>query len=99
MAGRPHRGNDAPEPPSMQGRVRGFFVLGRGALPARAIPLGILYSVTGTYGLIGQACLDGARLGQEQVNADPRYSFTFRAAFVDPVASKPNYHAPSEAML
>lgn len=63
------------------------------------IPLGILYSVTGTYSLIGQACLDGARLGLEEVNADPRYPFTFRAEIEDPGADIDRYHALSEAML
>lgn len=63
------------------------------------IPLGILYSVTGTYSRIGQACLDGARLGLEAVNADPRYPFVFRAEIEDPGANIDNYHALSESML
>ncbi|GAB4394675.1 MAG: transporter substrate-binding domain-containing protein [Kiloniellaceae bacterium] len=63
------------------------------------IPLGILYSVTGTYSLIGQACLDGARLGLEEVNDDPRYPFTFRAEIEDPGGDIDRYHALSEAML
>jgi len=68
-------------------------------LSEREIPLGILYSVTGTYSQIGQACLDGARLGLEEVNADPRYPFTFRAEIEDPGANIDDYHALSEAML
>ena len=68
-------------------------------MSAREIPLGILYSVTGTYSLIGQACLDGARLGLEEVNRDPRYPFTFRAEIEDPGANIDRYHALSEAML
>ncbi|MGD1877802.1 MAG: transporter substrate-binding domain-containing protein [Kiloniellaceae bacterium] len=68
-------------------------------MSAREIPLGILYSVAGTYSLIGQACLDGARLGLEEVNGDPRYPFTFRAEIEDPGANIDRYHALSEAML
>ncbi|MEO3428563.1 transporter substrate-binding domain-containing protein [Pelagibius sp. CAU 1746] len=63
------------------------------------IPLGILFSVTGTYSLIGQACLAGARLGLEEVNGDPRYPFRFRAEIEDPGANIDDYHALSEAML
>jgi len=78
---------------------RAFFVVERGALSEREIPLGILYSVTGTYSLIGQACLDGARLGLEEVNGDPRYPFAFRAEIEDPGANIDRYHVLSEAML
>ncbi|MEQ8355248.1 MAG: transporter substrate-binding domain-containing protein [Kiloniellaceae bacterium] len=63
------------------------------------IPLGILYSVTGTYSLIGQACLDGVRLGLEEVNEDPRYPFAFRPEIEDPGGDIDRYLAFSEAML
>ena len=69
------------------------------ALASGEIPLGILYSVTGTYSLIGQACLDGVRLGLEEVNRDPRYPFSFRPEIEDPGANIDHYLAFSEAML
>ena len=77
----------------------GLFRFRGTALVSGEIPLGVLYSVTGTYSLIGQACLDGARLGLEEVNRDPRYPFAFRAEIGDPGANIDLYHALSENML
>jgi len=77
----------------------GAFSFWGTALAPAEIPLGILYSVTGTYSLIGQACLDGARLGLEEVNNDPRYPFRFRPEIEDPGANIDRYLAFSEAML
>ncbi|MHA1566996.1 MAG: transporter substrate-binding domain-containing protein [Alphaproteobacteria bacterium] len=63
------------------------------------IPLGLLYSVTGTYGAIGRDALDGARLALNEINADENIPVRFRAVFEDPGGSIDNYHVMSEAML
>ena len=63
------------------------------------IPLGLLYSVTGTYGAIGRDALDGARLALNEINGDENNPVRFRAIIEDPGGSIDNYHVMSEAML
>lgn len=65
----------------------------------RDIALGLLYSVTGTYGAIGRDALDGARLALDEINAEPDSRVGFTAVIEDPGGSIDNYHAMTEAML
>ncbi|GGE05282.1 negative amidase regulator, AmiC [Aureimonas endophytica] len=50
----------------------------------RQIELGILYSRSGSYELLGQACRAGALQAMAAVNADPRRSLAFRPIERDP---------------
>ena len=50
----------------------------------RSVTLGLLYSTTGSYAKIGQACLTGARAAIARINADPARSLTLTAVTRDP---------------
>ena len=65
----------------------------------RDIPLGLLYSVTGTYAAIGRDALDGALLAIDEVNSDETRPVRFTAVIEDPGGSIDNYHRMIEAML
>ncbi|WP_282606076.1 transporter substrate-binding domain-containing protein [Pelagibius sp. Alg239-R121] len=65
----------------------------------REIPLGLLYSVTGTYGAIGRDALDGALLALEEINRDETRPISFKAVSKDPGGNIDSYHRMSEAML
>ena len=65
----------------------------------REIPLGLLYSVTGTYGAIGQDALDGATMAIEEINRDATHPIRFKVVCDDPGCEIENYHRMSEAML
>ena len=50
----------------------------------RSVTLGLLYSTTGSYARIGQACLTGAQAAIARINADPARSLTLTAVTRDP---------------
>lgn len=53
----------------------------------RSIPIGILYSRSGSYARISDACRTGALNAIEQINADPDRSITFLAIERDPAGN------------
>lgn len=63
------------------------------------IPIGLLYSTTGTYQAMGHEALDGALLGLEEVNNDPTIPISFMPVIENPDASIENYRHMSEKML
>lgn len=63
------------------------------------IPVGLLYSTSGTYAAIGRDCLDGAVMALAEINADPSFDFTLAPVTADPAASISRYHQFSEMML
>jgi branched-chain amino acid transport system substrate-binding protein len=50
----------------------------------KRIELGLLFSRSGNYSLLGEACRDGAMMAVESVNADPQASVTFIPVERDP---------------
>ncbi len=66
---------------------------------SREIPLGLLYSVTGTYGAIGRDALDGATMAIEEINRDGSCPISFSVYSSDPGGEISNYHRMSTAMF
>ncbi|UVC32108.1 transporter substrate-binding domain-containing protein [Pantoea sp. SOD02] len=56
------------------------------------IPVGILYSVSGDYAVIGREMLNGILLAIEEINANPNYDFTLAPVVRDPGGSLDKYH-------
>lgn len=56
------------------------------------IPIGILYSVSGQYGVIGREMLNGILLAIEEVNANPALPFTLAPVIFDPACNLENYY-------
>ena len=48
------------------------------------IHLGVLYSLTGPYGLVGREMLNGLTLAVEQVNTSAEFDFQFAPLVFDP---------------
>ncbi|MBQ2260930.1 MAG: transporter substrate-binding protein [Loktanella sp.] len=65
----------------------------------RKIDLGILFSRSGTYSLLGEASLTGALKGIAQVNADPAFDIAFRAVTRDPQGNVDAYAPMCEDIL
>ncbi len=63
------------------------------------IPIGLLYSTTGTYKAMGCEALDGALLGLHEVNNDPTIPVSFIPTIENPDASIENYRRMCEKML
>jgi ABC-type branched-subunit amino acid transport system substrate-binding protein len=63
------------------------------------VPLGLLYSVTGTYGAIGRDILNGALLALEEINHDATCSVRFVTVQDDPGGNIGNYHLMTDDML
>jgi ABC-type branched-subunit amino acid transport system substrate-binding protein len=63
------------------------------------IPLGLLYSVTGTYGAIGRDILNGALLALEEINGDDSCPVRFSTVQEDPGGNIDNYHRMTDGML
>ena len=51
------------------------------------VRIGLLFSTTGPYGVVGRSMLNGARLAVEEIAADPLFDFVFDAVLVDPGGS------------
>ncbi|MFS2224347.1 transporter substrate-binding domain-containing protein [Pantoea sp. B65] len=56
------------------------------------IPVGILYSVSGDYGVIGREMVNGIMLSIEEINADPAFNFTLAPVVYDPGGSLDKYY-------
>jgi len=63
------------------------------------IPIGLLYSTTGTYQSMGSEALDGALLGLDEINNDPVIPVSFVPTIENPGAVIENYRRMSEKML
>jgi urea transport system substrate-binding protein len=63
------------------------------------IPVGVLYSLTGFYGVVGWEMLNGVLLAVDQVNADPALDFELRPVILDPGGSIPRYHDLCDTLI
>lgn len=78
--------------------VQGFCVLG-GKGVKRRIELGLLYSRSGSYSLISEACRSGALAAIAMVNADPALDVTFLPVERDPGGNVDAYGPLCEEIL
>ncbi|MHA7775382.1 transporter substrate-binding domain-containing protein [Roseibium sp. M-1] len=65
----------------------------------REIPLGLLFSKSGSYALIGQEGYWGARIALDEINASGLFDFRFLRVDGDPKGSAENYAVEAEQML
>lgn len=63
------------------------------------IHLGVLYSLTGPYGLVGREMLNGLTLAVEQVNSSADFDFQFAPLVFDPGGDLENYQEHCEALI
>ncbi len=63
------------------------------------VPVGILYSLTGTYGIMGLEMFNGVKLGIEQINANPELDFELKPIVMDPGGSIPQYGEQCDALI
>lgn len=63
------------------------------------IPIGILYSLSGAYGVLGREMVNGIMLAIEEVNADPRYDFTLAPLVYDMEGSLDRYYEYTQKLL
>ncbi len=63
------------------------------------VSIGLLYSVTGTYGAIGKDAQDGALLAVEEINGDPASAVRFTVFSEDPGGNIEQYHRSAGTML
>lgn len=74
--------------------------MGAAAVSRRAsIPVGVIFSVTGSYRTVGQEMLNGALLALEEVNRDPGFDFTFEPTILDPGGEPTAYRLMCEDLL
>lgn len=64
-----------------------------------SVPVGILYSLTGTYGIMGLEMFNGVTLAIEQINADPDLDFELRPIVMDPGGSISQYREQCDALI
>ncbi len=67
--------------------------------PKSVIPIGILYSVSGDYAVIGREMLNGILLAIEEINANPDYHFTLAPVVRDPGGSLDKYYDDCHDLL
>ena len=60
------------------------------------LPVGIIFSTSGSYAAIGRDMRDGALLAIGQVNADPLYPFTLDPVIVNPEGALEAYRSGCE---
>lgn len=63
------------------------------------IPLGVLYSLTGPYGLVGREMLNGLTLAVDQINASGEFDFQFAPLVFDPGGDLQNYQEHCESLI
>lgn len=63
------------------------------------IPIGILFSRTGSYSAVGEAMFAGAMLAVEEVNASAEFEFVLSPQSVDPGGNNARYVEAARAML
>ncbi len=81
-----------------RGQDRGLSVLGA-RLAKRRIEIGLLYSRSGTYTLIAEACRTGALSAIAEINADPDCDVTFIPVERDPGGNIDHYGPLCEEIL
>lgn len=84
--------------PSFCGLVRGFFIIGP-FVTKRRIELGLLYSRSGSYSLIAEACRTGFFAAVAQINGDPDLDITFVPVERDPGGNADAYGLLCEDIL
>lgn len=65
----------------------------------REIPVGLLYSTTGDYDLIGRDCLAGAVMALKEINIDRRFDFTLVPKIENPGGNINEYQRLTEKLL
>ena len=65
----------------------------------RVIRLGVLYSLTGSYGAIGREMLNGVLMAISQANSDPTFGFILEPVIRDPAGSLDQYYAMCHELL
>ncbi|GEP59074.1 transporter substrate-binding domain-containing protein [Reyranella soli] len=63
------------------------------------VHLGVLYSLTGPYGLVGREMLNGLTLAVEQVNSSTEFDFQFAPLVFDPGGDLQNYQEHCELLI
>lgn len=63
------------------------------------VHIGVLYSLTGPYGLVGREMLNGLTLAVEQVNSSPDFDFQFTPLVFDPGGELENYQEHCELLI
>ncbi len=63
------------------------------------VPVGVLFSSTGSYGTVGEEILHGALLAIEEVNQNPAFDFTFLPKVANPAGDLDQYRLQCEDML
>jgi branched-chain amino acid transport system substrate-binding protein len=71
----------------------------RGNESRPAIPVGLIFSTTGSYRTVGEELLNGALLAIEEVNNDPGYDFTFAPKIENPGGHLDQYRLSCEKLL
>lgn len=64
-----------------------------------SVPVGLVFSCTGSYRTVGEELLNGALLAIEEVNADPHFDFTFLPKVEDPGGDLDEYRVRCENLL
>ncbi|ALG90503.1 MULTISPECIES: transporter substrate-binding domain-containing protein [Actibacterium] len=63
------------------------------------VPLGLLFSNTGSYGTVAHTLLNGAKLACKEINADPNASVMLKPLHIDPQSNLGNYGPAVQTML
>ncbi|HEX2890220.1 transporter substrate-binding domain-containing protein [Vineibacter terrae] len=63
------------------------------------VHIGVLYSLTGPYGLVGREMLNGLTLAVEQVNASPEFDFQIAPLVFDPGGELETYEEHCELLI
>jgi len=63
------------------------------------IPVGVLFSKTGSYSVIGREAYFGAMIAVEEVNASDLFDFRFRAVTADPAGKADQYPVLANRMM
>ena len=66
---------------------------------SKRIPIGILFSRTGSYSAVGEAMFAGAMLAVEEVNAAAEFDFVLDPQTADPGGNMTRYVEAARAML
>ncbi|WP_454851227.1 transporter substrate-binding domain-containing protein [Rhizobium binxianense] len=64
-----------------------------------SVPVGLLYSLTGTYGIMGHEMFNGAMLAIEEINANPVLDFELRPVVMDPGGVIAQYSEQCDALI
>lgn len=63
------------------------------------VHIGVLYSLTGPYGLVGREMLNGLTLAVEEVNTNPEFDFHVTPVVCDPGGELENYQEHCELLI